>query len=102
MKRTIKQAGANVFFQHAIYPNTRTIILFDFRSEGGYQKNQNLSEFFSSTLIERIMNYFVSYRTMLRGNIGASYEKNMYYPFPNNSRPERILLNANVGLDISL
>lgn len=100
--RTIKQAGANVFFQHAIYPNTRTVILFDLQSEGGYQENQDQSEFYTSTAISGTMNYFLSYRTMLRCTIGTSYEKNAYYVSPNYSQPERLYLNANVGLDINL
>ena len=101
-KRTNKQAEGNIFFQHAIYPNTRTIISFDFRSEGGYQDNEDQSGFYNITSIGSTMNYFVSYRTMLRGNIGASYEKNVYYVFPNTLRPERLFLNASIGLDISL
>jgi len=100
--RTIKQAGANVFFQHAIYPNTRTVILFDLQSQGGYQEIGDQSEFYNGTSLSGIMNYFISYRTMLRCNIGASFEKNMYYALPNTTQLERILLNANIGLDISL
>jgi len=100
--RTIKQALAYAFFQHAIYPNTRTVILLDFRTEGGYQENQDWSEFYNTTALTGTLNYFLSYRTMLRGNIGTSYENNVYDAFPNNFRPERLLLNANIGLDISL
>jgi hypothetical protein len=98
----IKQAGVNVFFQHAIYPNTRTTILFDFQSQGGYQESGSSSQFYGSAGITGVMNYFVSYRTMLHCDIGASYEKNMYYSVPTFTQPNRVLLNINVGLDVSL
>lgn len=33
----LKQAAVNLFFQHSIYPNTRTVIDFNLQTETGYQ-----------------------------------------------------------------
>ncbi|MEI9912635.1 MAG: hypothetical protein WDO71_25150 [Bacteroidota bacterium] len=42
----LRQAGVALFFQHAIYPNTRTIISFRLDSETGYQDVGDESGFF--------------------------------------------------------
>jgi hypothetical protein len=58
-----RQAGAKLFFGHAIYPNTRTIISFDIQSEAGYQDVEQSSGFFGMANLSGALNYFISYRT---------------------------------------
>ncbi len=99
----LKQAGVNMFFQHTIYPNTRTILIFNFQSETGYQDIARQSGFYGGADFSAIFHYFISYRTRLNFNVGASYQKNLYYSNQYfNLLPDRILLNANFGLEISL
>lgn len=87
VKATLKQAGINAFFQHAIYPNTRTIINVIISTEGGYQDFEQETNFYGHINLTGGLNYFVSYRTSLIGTLGAGYTKNEYY---NNQSFERI------------
>lgn len=98
-----KFASINIFYEHAIYPNTRTIITFNFQSEYGYLKTDFSSGFFGRSSLFGSLNYFISYRTRLTCNIGAEYQKNAYQFYQGYSgAPENLNLYANVGLNISL
>ncbi|MBP6025371.1 hypothetical protein [Ferruginibacter sp.] len=101
-KTIIKQAGANLFYGHAIYPNTRTIINFNLQSEFGYQ-DINPENFYTATNLFCGLNYFISYRTRLNCNVSAYYQRNMYsidrYV---QVLPNTIQLSAAAGLEISL
>ena len=105
LNATIKQAGGSLFFQHAIYPNTRTIISFELQSEAGYQDVDSESGFFGMADLFGSLNYFISYRTRLIGNLGATYQKKIYtygYYHLLELMPDFIRLYANVGLQVSL
>ncbi|MBL7741406.1 MAG: hypothetical protein JNK14_19460 [Chitinophagaceae bacterium] len=99
----LKQAGASAFFEHAIYPNTRTIIRFKLDTETGYQDIGNENSFFNLSNLSGFWNYFISYRTRLNCGLGVSYRKNIYAL---NSYltllPESIQLFANAGVQVSL
>jgi hypothetical protein len=101
-KTVIKQAGANLFYGHAIYPNTRTIINFNLQSEFGYQ-DIYAENFYTATNLFCGINYFISYHTRLNCSVSAYYQKNMYsidryvQAFPNT-----IQLSATAGLEINL
>jgi hypothetical protein len=99
---TIKQAGANLFYGHAIYPNTRTVINFNLQSEFGYQ-DINPENFYAATNLFCGINYFISYRTRLNCNVSAYYQRNIYsidrYV---QVLPNTIQLSAAAGLEISL
>jgi hypothetical protein len=102
---TIKRAGANLFFQHAIYPNTRTVISFDLRSEGGYQDVEKEKNFFGMADLSGSLNYFISYRTRLTGSLGVTWQKNSYgYSYYQYLQqfPDNIQLYANAGLQVNL
>lgn len=98
-----KQAAVNLFFEHAIYPNTRTAINFKLETIGGYQRVENKNSGFGAVYLDGGINYFISYQTRFICNIGVSYQKNMYQfdrfimLFPNNIR-----LYANAGVNISI
>jgi|GEM_PF-1941273 len=91
----VKEAALNVFFEHAIYPNTRTVISFNLKSCGGYHTIAQQSEWFADVNLSASLNYFISYRTRFTCNAGTFYEKNKLYP-------ERLQLFANAGLEINL
>jgi hypothetical protein len=100
---SIKQAGVNLFFLHAIYPNTRTIINFNLRGDGGYQAIGNTETFYGITELSCLLDYFISYRTKITGGLGIAYQKNVY-DYTNNISllPERFLLNTNIGLVVNM
>jgi hypothetical protein len=102
---TIKQARVNLFFQHAIYPNTRTTINFDLHSEAGYQDVGQESGFLGMADLSGSLNYFISYRTRFTCNFGAAWQKNVYgYTYSQYLQllPENVHLYANAGLQVSL
>lgn len=100
----IRQAGARLFFQHAIYPNTRTMVGLKFDTHAGYQDTENESGFFGTMNLTASMNYFISYRTRFTCHVAASYQENVYaigttYTY---LQPRTIQLLANAGLQVSL
>lgn len=98
-----KQAAVNLYFEHAIYPNTRTVVSFKLETETGYQEVAKETNFFGTAYLDGTMNYFINYQTRFICNIGVAYQKNKYQfdrytsLFPNNIR-----LYASAGLNISL
>ena len=82
-KTTAKQASLNLFYQHAIYPNTRTIINFTLQTEAGYQEVEQNEDFYGTTILSGNFNYFISYRTRLTFDMGATYRKNIYNAYQN-------------------
>lgn len=102
----LRQAGAALFFQHAIYPNTRTIVSFLLDSETGYQDVGDESGFFEIANLTGSLNYFISYRTRFTCNLGVAYQNNIYSIYNNTNHltllPEAVQLFANAGLQVSL
>ena len=99
-----KKAAVNLFYTHAIYPNTRTTINFNLQSEIGYQDLDKQSSIYGSANLYANATYFISYRTRLTCAAGAAYQKNSYrinnqYLELNSNRTQ---LYANVGVEISL
>ena len=102
-KSELKQAAVNLFFQHAIYPNTRTVINFNLETETGYQDFEKQTSFYNTTNLTAAVNYFISYRTKFTAGIGAQYQKNIYnfYDYVRLD-PNTIFLYVNAGIIISL
>jgi hypothetical protein len=99
----LKQAAVNLFYEHAIYPNTRTSINFNLQTQGGYQDFEKETRFFGSVNLMGTLNYFISYRTRLTGSLGAVYQKNVYSIEQYlNLLPDNLQLYANAGVNISL
>jgi hypothetical protein len=99
----LKQAGINLFYEHSIYPNTRTTINFKLQSENGYQNLNKHSDFYSNSGFTAAASYFISYRTRFYFNAGAIYEKNLYQPTSYaTTKAGNLNLYANTGLDINL
>lgn len=100
----LRHAGINLFFEHAIYPNTRTAIGFNLQSEGGYEKIGDTSTGYGNVNLFGWLNYFISYRTRFTGNLGVRYQKNEFRV--NNYfielLPDNIQLYANAGIQVSL
>jgi hypothetical protein len=98
----IKQAAAELFFEHSIYPNTRTVFNFNLQSELGYQYD-GAKGFYTSSGLNCSLNYFISYHTRFYCGISAYYQKNKYYIERYlEMLPNIIQLNANAGLEINL
>ena len=99
----IKQVGIDLFFEHAIYPNTRTIINFNLRPQGGYQDIDQQTSFFGSVDLSGSVNYFISYRTRVTCGLSGIYTNNVHQVNQYvELLPNTIRLYANVGLDINL
>ena len=102
-KPAIKQAGIYLFVEHSIYPNTRTIINIGIYSENGYQDFESTKGYYGKNSLTGTLNYFISYRTRLTCNLGATYEKNNYYTTRDIFlRPGVVQVVANAGLEINL
>ncbi len=99
-----KKTGVWLFYEHAIYPNTRTIVLLGVQSETGYQENTVVTDnFYNSILASGTLNYFISFRTMLTGGLYVIYRKNIYDGYINPQLwPEGIQAGLNIGLQVGL
>ena len=106
IESTLKQAGLTGFFQHGIYPNTRTVINFKVDARGGYQDFEEESSAYFASSLQASWNYFISYRTRLICNLGGQYQNNIYAV--NNSYyylqllPNNFNVFANVGIEVNL
>lgn len=99
----IKQAGVNLFFEHVIYPNTRTAISFKINSETGYQDFNKQTNLYEIANLQGAVSYFISYRTRFNMNIGGLYQKNPFIATQSSQGfPESMQLYANAGINVSL
>ena len=99
----VKQAGVYLFFEHVIYPNTRTVINFKINSETGYQDYNKKTGLYEIANLQGTVSYFISYRTRFNLNIGGFYQKNSFRPYQvTQDFPESMQLYAGAGIDISL
>jgi hypothetical protein len=102
-KPELKQASLNVFMEHGIYPNTRTIINFNLQALGGYQDVNQQTNWFSKINGSATCDYFISYRTKLQVSVGGIYYKNFYaIDRYLNQFTDNFMLFSNVGLNISI
>jgi len=99
----VRQAYLKLFYEHAIYPNTRTIISFNLQSQGGYQDVNKQNSFFESVAAFASANYFISYRTRFTCGAGVYYSNNVtetsQYLY---AVPDSIQLYANAGFTINI
>lgn len=101
----VRQAGVDLFFTHAIYPNTRTIIQLTAETEMGWQNDDVLNKnFYETTSVSAKLDYFISYRTRLFVNAGVSHNKNYYLNYYQvfQLKPDRFNASLNTGLTINL
>ena len=77
LESTLKQGGLAGFFDHGIYPNSRTLINFTAQASGGYQDVDGQESHYISTQLLASWNYFISYRTRIKCSIIALYQDNM-------------------------
>ena len=100
--KEIKEAGAAVFYEHAIYPNTRTIISLNLFADAGVQHSEDDSRFYMNSGLTGTISYFISYRTRLFLNTGVTYTKNRY-DFTRNYflQPDILAVNTGAGLAIN-
>ncbi len=99
-----KSGGINLFYQHAIYPNTRTTIDFNLQGDIGYKDASKAKGFYGIGNLNCSLNYFISYRTRFTLNTGANYQNNNYV-FEQGAltlRPLTFQLYANAGAQINL
>ena len=101
--KQINQYAADVFFEHGIYPNTRTNINFLAKASFGTQNIVSVVKNFYKFDLKAYSSYFISFRTKFFADFGVSYQKN-YYDFlrTNQYLPNRFLANIHTGLDINL
>ena len=99
----VRQAGVELFFEHAMYPNTRTNINFAAKTSFGLQDAPDLIKRYAAVEVKATTSYFISYRTRFFVNLGVNYINNksildrFYLTLPN-----RFLAVGNVGIDVNL
>lgn len=99
----LKSTGLLLFYGYSIYPNTRTNVGIDIRTENGYQQIDHSSTFYNSSSASINMNYFISYQTYLTLSAGGVYNKNSSnFESELFIYPEGVRLFVNAGLNISL
>ena len=99
-----RRIGGSLFYTHAIYPNTRTVVTFSFMSECGYEQEEAVEGFYGSADLNGSLDYFISYRTRLTCNFGARYDKSQLISFPLSATigPKDLWLYANAGIQVNL
>ena len=98
----IKRAGGSIFYEHAIYPNTRTNVTFNLQSDIGYQDIDG-QNFYTATNTGCNVNYFISYHTRLTLGAGVLFQKNTYAISDYiNMMATTFLLYSNAGIQIQL
>jgi hypothetical protein len=98
-----KTVGVNLFFNHSIYPNTRTILDFYLQSESGYLNEEQQSGLYESAILSGSIDYFITYRTKINCSIEGQYHKNDHLN-PQNlvGYAESLHLYAHAGIQINL
>ena len=95
--------GVNLFYEHSIYPNTRTSLNFRLQTENGYQYQNKHNDFYSNSGLTASATYFISYRTRFHFDAGAIYQKNLYQPSSYASvEAGGFNFYANAGLNINI
>jgi hypothetical protein len=100
--KEVRQLAASLFYEHAFYPNTRTVISLGLSGDIGFQHEKDDSQFFTNSGLQASASYFISYRTRLFVNTALKYYKNVwdfsqsYYLLPDN-----FMLSAGAGINIS-
>ncbi|MGC4100428.1 hypothetical protein [Ferruginibacter sp.] len=99
----LKQAGVDLFYEHAIYPNTRTTINFNLQTKAGYQDANDQTNWFGEAYAAATWNYFISYRTRFQATAGGMYRKNIYQVINYlELLPNNFSLYANCGITVSI
>ncbi|CAN5416580.1 hypothetical protein BH11BAC3_BH11BAC3_44720 [soil metagenome] len=102
-KPEVKQAGIYAFYDHQIYPNTRTSISLGARGEAGYQNVPEKNSFYTNAFIFSDLNYFISYRTRFICNLALEYYQNNFSIYDYiDVRPNGIQLFVNAGITVNL
>ena len=100
---TSKQAALDLFFEHAIYPNTRTSINFRLQTLAGIQEFDKTTKFLGSASVDGNFNYFISYRTRLNFEVGAFYRHNAREKYRYMVLlPNTFQLIANAGISVNI
>lgn len=100
---TTKQAALDLFFEHSIYPNTRTTINFRLQTLGGYEDFNKTTKFFGSANLTGAFNYFISYRTRLNLSLGTFYRYNTSEKYRSMELlPNTFRLLANAGISVNI
>jgi hypothetical protein len=99
----IGQAGLSAFIEQAFYPNTRTIFSIRAEADGGYINTEIEGTDYRKFDINASMNYFISYRTRLTGQVGFLHQRNIYNTYQQLSQlPNSSKFYAGAGLSVSL
>ena len=99
----IEQYGPELFYDHGLYPNTRTNINIRADANIGIQVVNNVQDNFANLKLGANINYFINYRTRFIANLGLNYQKNILDYFQRSIfLPNRLFASTKVGIDINL
>ena len=99
----IQQYGPELFYEHAIYPNTRTGIYVRAEANFGLQILNKFQDDFAKFKLNAGVNYFINYRTRIIANLGLNYQSNALTYFDRNIfLPNRLFVITRVGVEINL
>ncbi len=101
-KDLVNQSSLDFFYEHSIYPNTRTIINFEAKTSFGVQKVNDITSKFMTANIGANFNYFINYNTRFTANISGNYNNNKFDAYIPKTYTRGFQIQTRVGLDISL
>lgn len=98
----IQQTSIDLFYEHSIYPNTRTNINFGLKTSLGAEKVNLAKQNFSTVSLGADINYFINYNTRFIASIGGFYNKNKT-DFNNltNNTTDNLSLQTRIGLELN-
>ena len=96
-----KQGSLDFFYEHSIYPNTRTVINFIANTSLGVQKINNNTSRFIDAKIGANFNYFINYNTRFTAGFSGNYNYNKYDAYIPRSYNNGFQLQSSVGLEIN-
>jgi hypothetical protein len=101
----ITRTSLDLFYEHSIFPNTRTNLNFNVNTSLGVDRVNSFNERFASVNLGVNVNYFINYNTRFKAGVNALYNNNktdlnnlnnFYY-----NNYQNFFLQSKVGLEIN-
>lgn len=98
----LDRTSIDLFYEHSIYPNTRTNINFNINTSFGIEKANVTNQGFATVNVGANLNYFINYNTRFTAVLGGVYNKNnTNYNNLTNNNFNILSLQSRVGLEVN-
>ena len=99
----IQQYGTAFFYEHSIYPNTRTILNIRADANAGLQVFNKIRDNFAKIKFGAGVSYFLNYHTTFIADLGLNYQNNIFDYYQRGIlMPNSFFASTRLGLDINL